>query len=187
MYVKKLLKLFKNIHNNNEVIFFYNDIVLLARNKDLYTKGGVPDTLDGRFELIAMHCHFFIRRLLCSGSQNKVFSQHLINYMVTDFDRSLREMGAGDLSVGKKIKFMVSGYYGRASAYDRAIEENYKILDEVLKNNLYGTISPKKTEIKYMKKYIKDLLHFLKVMNDNQVKVCFKNNINFKKTHQNVK
>jgi len=82
---------------------------------------------------------------------------------------------------------MVSGYYGRASAYDRAIEENYKILDEVLKNNLYGTISPKKVEIKYMKKYIKDLLYFLKTMNDNQVKICFKNNINFKKTHQNVK
>ena len=56
--------------------------------------------------------------------------------MVTDFDRSLREIGVGDLSVGKKIKFMVSAYYGRANAYDKAMKEDNNYLKEVLKKNI---------------------------------------------------
>ena len=96
--------------------------------------------------------------------------------MVTDFDRSLREIGVGDLSVGKKIKFMVSAYYGRANAYDRAIKENSKTLDDVLKNNLYGTNVPKDAEIKFIKIYIKNLLSFINSTADNKVKDFFKNN-----------
>ena len=177
MYFKKFFKSFENIQNINEVKSFYDAIVSLARNPVLYTKGGVPDTLDGRFELIVLHCHFFIRRLVFAGYKEKEFSQKLINYMVADFDRSLRELGAGDLSVGKKIKFMVSAYYGRANAYDKAIKKNSKTLDDVLKNNLYGTNIPKAEEIKFIKKYIKNLLNFLNSTDDNKVKDFFKNNI----------
>ena len=177
MYFKKIFKPFENIQNINEVKSFYDSIVSLARNPVLYTKGGVPDTLDGRFESIVLHCHLFIRRLVSVGHTEKEFSQKLINYMVTDFDRSLRELGTGDLSVGKKIKFMVSAYYGRANAYDRAIKENSKILDDVLKNNLYGTNVPKDEEIKFIKKYIKNLLSFINSTDDNKVKYFFKNKI----------
>ena len=174
MYFNKFFKIFKNLKNNNEVKIFYNNIVFLARNEDLYTKGGVPDTIDGRFELIILHCHLFIKHLVSLGKVEKVFSQQLINYMVTDFDRSLREIGVGDLSVGKKIKFMVSAYYGRANAYDKAIKANNKTLDDVLKKNLYGTIKPNTDEIKYMEKYIKNLLNLINSTKDNQLKDFFK-------------
>ena len=63
MYLKNLLKSFRASQENNEVKKYYNEIVSLARNSKLYIKGGVPDTLDGRFELIILHCHIFIKRL----------------------------------------------------------------------------------------------------------------------------
>ena len=181
MYFKFFSKLSKKRQDSNEVKFFYDNMVSLARNEDLYIKGGVPDTIDGRFELIILHCHLFIKKLISLGVEEKLFSQNLINYMITDFDRSLREIGVGDLSVGKKIKFMVSAYYGRANAYDKAIKDNNKNLGDVLKNNLYGTIKPKAEEIVYMKKYIKNFSNLLNSTKDNKVKFFFEDYIKIKK------
>ena len=181
MYFKFFLKLFNKRQDSSEIKIFYDNVVSLARNEDLYTKGGVPDTIDGRFELIILHCHLFIKKLISSGNEEKLFSQNLINYMITDFDRSLREIGVGDLSVGKKIKFMVSAYYGRANAYDKAIKENNKTLSNVLKKNLYGTIKPKTDEVIYMEKYIKNFLNLLNSTKDNKVKYFFEDNIKIKK------
>jgi len=172
------LKIFKNKNNSPKVERFYNDIVLLARNKNLYIHGGVPDTIDGRYELIILHCHLFVKRMIIANSEEKIFAQELINYMFKDFDRSLREIGVGDLSVGKKVKFMVSSYYGRANTYQKALIKNSKIMDEALKNNLYGTITPKKNEVKYMKSYINNLMTYLAFLKNTGVLICFQNNIN---------
>ena len=181
MYFKFFLKLFKKKQDSREVKTFYDNVVSLARNEDLYIKGGVPDTIDGRFELIILHCHLYIKKLISLGNEEKLFSQNLINYMITDFDRSLREIGVGDLSVGKKIKFMVSAYYGRANAYDRAIKDNNKTLGDVLKKNLYGTNKPKSDEVTYMKKYIKNFINILNSTKDDNVKAFFEDNITIKK------
>ena len=172
-----LFKKLKNKNNDSEIEYYYNNILLLARNKRLYIQGGVPDTIDGRFELIILHCHLFVNRLILAGSEEKAFAQKLINYMFRDFDRSLREIGVGDLSVGKKIKFMVSSYYGRANTYQKALNKHSKIIDKALKNNLYGTISPNKNEVKYMKFYIKNLLRYLSSLKNSDVLICFQNNI----------
>ena len=177
MYFKTILKFFKKRQDCNEVKIFYDNVVSLARNQDLYIKGGVPDTIDGRFELIILHCHLFIKKLISSGNEDKLFSQKLINYMVTDFDRSLREIGVGDLSVGKKVKFMVSAYYGRANAYDRSIKGNNNTLGDALNKNLYGTMNPKNDEIKYMIKYIKKFLNLLNYKKSNEIKFFFEKNI----------
>jgi cytochrome b pre-mRNA-processing protein 3 len=181
MYFKFFLKFFNKRQDSSEIKIFYDNVVSLARNEDLYIKGGVPDTIDGRFELIILHCHLFIKKLISLGNEEKLFSQNLINYMITDFDRSLREIGVGDLSVGKKIKFMVSAYYGRANAYDRAIKDHNKTLGDVLKKNLYGTIKPKTDEIIYMKKYIKNFLYLLNSTKGDKVKAFFEDKITIKK------
>ncbi len=174
-----LLKKLKNKKIESELEYYYNNIVLLARDKRLYIQGGVPDTIDGRYELIILHCHLFVNRLIISGSEEKAFAQKLINYMFRDFDRSLREIGVGDLSVGKKIKFMVSSYYGRANTYQKALNKNSQITDKALKNNLYGTINPNQNEVEYMKIYIKNLIRYLSSLKNHDVLICFQNNINF--------
>jgi len=174
-----LLKKLKNKKIESELEYYYNNIVLLARDKRLYIQGGVPDTIDGRYELIILHCHLFINRLIIAGSVEKAFAQKLINYMFRDFDRSLREIGVGDLSVGKKVKFMASSYYGRANTYQKALNENSQIIDKALKNNLYGTINPNQNEVEYMKTYIKNLIRYLSSLKNSDVLICFQNNINF--------
>ena len=88
----KITNIYRILTGKDKSIYveeFYNNIVLLARNKNLYIKAGVPDTLDGRFELIILHFHFFIKRILLLGPKEKLFAQNLINYMFKDFDRSL--------------------------------------------------------------------------------------------------
>jgi cytochrome b pre-mRNA-processing protein 3 len=174
----KFKSLHKVLNNNNKVEIYYNNIVSLARNKNLYLKGGVPDTLDGRFELIILHCHFFIKRLLKIESDEKLFAQNIIDYMFKDFDRSLREIGVGDLSVGKKIKFMVASFYGRVNVYEEAFNRNKKIIHKALKNNLYGTIAIDDNKIIYMQKYIENLILFLNTCKDEEVLICFKSDIN---------
>lgn len=186
MYLKNLFNFISFSKENAEVKKFYNEIVALARNTSLYINGGVPDTLDGRFELIILHIHFFIRRLTKAGPKEVKFSQDIINYMIKDFDRSLREMGVGDLSVGKKIKFMVSAYYGRANAYDSCIK-NKNIFSEALRKNLYGTIHPKDDEVKYMRKYIINLLTILDSVNDDEIYNFFINIRDVNKGLLNVK
>ena len=174
-----LLKKLKSKKIESELENYYNNIVLLARDKRLYIQGGVPDTMDGRYELIILHCHLFVNRLIIAGSEEKAFAQKLINYMFRDFDRSLREIGVGDLSVGKKIKFMVSSYYGRANTYQKALNKNSQSIDSALKKNLYGTINPNQNEVKYMKIYIKNLITYLSSLKNRDLLICFQNNINF--------
>ncbi|MBH87981.1 MAG: hypothetical protein CMJ12_02350 [Pelagibacterales bacterium] len=172
-----LFKIFKSRDDITRIEKFYNNIVILARNKNLYIEGGVPDTLDGRFELIILHCHLFVKRLLEASSQEKQFAQEIIDYMFKDFDRSLREIGVGDLSVGKKIKFMVSSYYGRANTYQNALIKGGKTLDDALKKNLYGTNTPNEIEIKYIKIYIDNLTKYLASLKNEEILICFQNNV----------
>jgi len=172
-------KLYKK--DNLELVqIFYNNIVNLGRNPNLYKYGGIPDTIDGRFELIVLHIHFFIKRFL-KGSQNeKDFAQKLIDFMVKDFDLSLREIGVGDLSVGKKVKHMVSSYYGRVKSYDENIYDfNGKFILS-LKNNLYGTSNPSDSNLKFMLEYIKSLMSLLDKISDSNLIECFEN-YNFNK------
>ena len=86
-----------------------------------------------------------------------------------DFDQSLRELGAGDLSVGKKVKKMIEGYYGRASAYEEALYSDKNDLIVALERNLYGTVDPSKEQIKYIVNYINNLNKQLNYTSDKKL------------------
>lgn len=105
--------------------------------------GGVPDTLDGRFDMIVLHLVLVFRRLRGEGAQSDRFAQDVFDALFTDMDRNLREMGVGDLSVAKRIKNMARAFYGRLSAYDRAFDTAQTVGDldplaNVLRNNVVG-------------------------------------------------
>jgi cytochrome b pre-mRNA-processing protein 3 len=103
-----------------------------------YRAAGVPDTLDGRFELIALHCFLVLHRIRGEKTAER-FGQRLFDRMFADMDRGLREMGTGDLSVGKQVKRMATGFYGRIQAYQAGLagEED---LGAALRRNLFGTV-----------------------------------------------
>ncbi len=128
-------------HNDrlDRVHDLYTAIVTQARQAQFYQNLGVPDSLDGRFDLIVLHLHLVARKLLASGDQGKEIEQGLLTLFFADMDRSLREMGVGDLSVGKKIRNMAEAYYGRASAYDEALKsESVQPLQDAVVRNVYG-------------------------------------------------
>ncbi|MSO77745.1 MAG: hypothetical protein EXQ87_12690 [Alphaproteobacteria bacterium] len=121
----------------------YAAVVAQARSPHLYTVCGVPDTLDGRFEAIVLHMFLVLHRLKTEGPRDDLHAlgTALGERMIVDFDRNLREMGVGDLSVGRKVTFMAEATYGRIAAYDRGFSAGVEGLEAALRRNLYGTIA----------------------------------------------
>ena len=121
---------------NDDVIKLYSKIISQARNERFYISYGVPDTVNGRFDLITLHMFIVLRRLKEIGSEGSNLSQDLFDIMFSDMDKNMREMGVGDLSVGKKIKALAAAFYGRIKVYDEGIIANDgKVLVNSLRRN----------------------------------------------------
>lgn len=142
-----------NRKNRSAVQALYAAIVAASRAPAFYAEWGVPDTLDGRFELIALHAFLAMRRLKRSDG-NTAFAQALFDTMFADLDRNLREMGASDLGVGRQVKTMAKAFYGRVVAYERGLTGTDS-LDEALRRNLYGTTMPDAGQVTAVANYIR--------------------------------
>ncbi len=125
-----------------EAADLYVQIVEAARRPVFYRDLGVPDTTDGRFEMIVL-CGFFVFWSLKEKASQEAagLSQALFDRMFSDMDRSLRESGVGDLGVPRHMKRMMTGFNGRMAAYEAALALNGdEALLEALKRNVYGTV-----------------------------------------------
>jgi cytochrome b pre-mRNA-processing protein 3 len=99
----------------------YAAAVAQARAPAFYTALGVADTPEGRFELYTLHVVLLLHRLKGEGPQASETGQGLFDAYLRGLDDALREMGVGDLSVGKKMRRLGEAFYGRAKAYDEAL------------------------------------------------------------------
>lgn len=129
----------------------YAAVIAQARRPAFYGAAGVPDSLDGRFELVALHVYLVLRRLKGADLPAQALAQGLVDLFFADMDASLREMGAGDLGVGKRVQRMAAGFYGRVAAYDGANAPGG--IAEALKRNLYGTVAASAAQIAAMAAY----------------------------------
>lgn len=103
-----------------------------------YTEFGVADSFDGRFDLLALHVHLLIRRLNGAGREGRRFAQLVFDVMLKDLDQGLRLVGVGDTGIGKRVKRMSNAYYGRARAYDAALDAgDAAALSAALSRNVY--------------------------------------------------
>jgi cytochrome b pre-mRNA-processing protein 3 len=111
-------------HNRHERTGYelYGTAVAAARDPYLYATLGVPDTLDGRFDLVGVHVFLVIRRAQRVDPGGRELAQAVFDAMFNDMDMNLREMGVGDISVGKKVKVMWEAFNGRATAYGAALD-----------------------------------------------------------------
>ncbi|MFN3585000.1 ubiquinol-cytochrome C chaperone family protein [Phenylobacterium sp.] len=100
----------------------YGRVVEQARSPALYRDLGAPDTVEGRFELYSLHVVLLLERLRLQGDQAAETSQALFDTYVRALDDALREMGVGDLAVGKKMRKLGEAFYGRARSYLAALE-----------------------------------------------------------------
>jgi cytochrome b pre-mRNA-processing protein 3 len=132
----------------------YRRVVEQARQPVFFAEYGVPDTLDGRFELICLHAFLYLHRLKRDRPQSAGMSQAFFDTMFADFDRALREMGTGDLSVGRHVKRMAQGFYGRIRAYQEGVEADDSALAAALERNLFGTVREAAQQTEAMMKYV---------------------------------
>lgn len=116
----------------------YAAAVTQARQPSFYVALGVPDTLEGRFELIVLHVHLLCRRLGKLGPAGAGLAQALFDSMFRDMDRNLRELGVGDPSMPRRIKAMLEAYYGRIKAYEAAFAEGGAALAKAIARNVYN-------------------------------------------------
>ncbi len=130
-------RLFKGRHQKRPAEALYEAAVAQMRCPVFYTDYGVADRFEERFELLTLHVHLLIRRLTEGGAAPR--AQELFDALFFDMDRTLRAIGVGDMGVGKRVKDMVRAYYGRAKAYDSALDDPAKAaLESALARNVFG-------------------------------------------------
>jgi cytochrome b pre-mRNA-processing protein 3 len=113
----------------------YGMIVTQAREPLFYRDFGVPDTVNGRFDLLVLHLWMVLRRLTpIEGGTG--LSQALFDRFCDDMDGNLREMGVGDLTVPKRMQAFGEAFYGRAAAYDLALSDGREALAQALCKNI---------------------------------------------------
>jgi cytochrome b pre-mRNA-processing protein 3 len=113
----------------------YGMIVAQAREPLFYRDLGVPDTVNGRFDLLVLHLWMVLRRMR-SIDGGAGLSQMLFDRFCDDMDGNLREMGVGDLTVPKRMQAFGEAFYGRAAAYDVALSAGAEPLAQALCKNI---------------------------------------------------
>lgn len=142
--LNRLFSMFAGRQPDPAAVALYRRIVEQARQPDFYARHGVPDSLDGRFDMIVLHAFLVMRRLRAITSKAADdLNQEVFDLLFADMDSNLREIGVGDLGVGKRVKKMAQAFYGRVEAYEAGmIATDDAILTDALTRNLYGTIQP---------------------------------------------
>ncbi len=118
----------------------YEALVARSREPVFFERYGVPDTLDGRFDLLTLHAWLVLTRLKQDTGRDAALSQVLVDTIFVGFDEALRELGAGDMGMGRRMKKFADAFYGRLSAYGAAVDEMG--LEGALVRNLYRGEAP---------------------------------------------
>jgi len=133
----------------------YQKIVNISRNKIFYTKYNVPDTIDGRFDMLVLVTIIVVHRLSKIKNEGIELSQKIFDIVFKDLDYSLRELGAGDVSVANNMKKLISSYMGRQKIYVKAFKnEDEKFLALAFKNNIFRNKDQNKKIILLLSKNI---------------------------------
>lgn len=117
-----ILGLFRNRRRADLVAALHKRVADAAREPALYLALGVPDTVEGRFESLALHLVLLLRRLRRLPDPAREVAQELVDSFFRHLDASLREMGVGDMGVPKRMKKLAQAFYARAAAYDAALD-----------------------------------------------------------------
>lgn len=111
-------------------------IIGRARAPEFFERFGVPDTLDGRFDLVVLHSWLALVRLREPALHD--VSQKLTNMMFAAFDEGLRELGVSDTGMGRRMKKIADAFYGRFKAYDDAGDDETAMADALMRNLYRG-------------------------------------------------
>jgi cytochrome b pre-mRNA-processing protein 3 len=133
-----LRNLFRQRPDERQGDALYAVAVEQARQPAFYTALGVADRIDARFELYTLHVLILFLRLKQDGERGEVAAQKLFDTYISSLDNTLRELGVGDVSVGKKMRKLGESLYGRMNAYEGPLRaEDVDALAVSLAKNIY--------------------------------------------------
>ena len=145
----------------------YEALAGQARLPIFYADLGVPDSIDGRFEMLCVHAHAMFHRLRGRGEHADQLGQATYDAMFAGLDAALREMGVADLGVGRRIKIMTEALNGRIQAYDAALAgADGGELEKAVRRNVYGTVTPRDSQVAAIASYQRALRAALAVLAD---------------------
>ena len=117
----------------------HGKIVAAARRRALYLALDVPDSFDGRFEMVTLHAGLVIRRLTKLPGVGPELAEELTNSVFRHFEIALREIGVGDVAAPKRLQRMAEAFYGRNKAYGEGLDApGADLLAAALARNVYG-------------------------------------------------
>jgi cytochrome b pre-mRNA-processing protein 3 len=152
-----ILPLFNRRRRPSTISTLYGMIVAQARMPCFYRDYGVPDTVDGRFELLVVHLAAVLQPLMRGGAESKAFGQDLFDCFCWDMDDNLRELGIGDLKVPKEMTRIGQAFYGRAQAYEAALASSgTEQLEQALARNVYGATNAEQRPAKRLAAYVSE-------------------------------
>jgi cytochrome b pre-mRNA-processing protein 3 len=117
----------------------YGAVVAQARMPAFYDECGVPDTVEGRFDMIVLHLFLVLRRMRAPAFEKGGLRQAVFDRFCSDLDANLREMGVGDLTVPRRMQSFAEAFYGRSAAYDRVLDSgNRDAASAAIARNIFG-------------------------------------------------
>lgn len=141
----------------DEAEALYAALAAQARRPEPFSELGVPDSLDGRFDALCLHMFLVVRRLARDGERGTLLAQGLYDAMFADMDRTLREMGVGDLGIGKRVTQMAEGLMGRIRAYGEAMDAGQDELVAAIRRNLHaGSTAVDAAALERVAAYLRD-------------------------------
>ena len=161
----------------------YMNIVKTSRNKSFFLDLKVEDTVEGRFDIIILHSFIIFNYFISIEKSKSELPQLLFDYMFSDFDSNLREMGFGDIAVNKRMKKFISAFYGRILSYSNSYaeyKENNSLLNFSLaiKKNIYKNKKISDEKLNLISKYVvTNITSFLNNSYETNINMQF----NFKK------
>ena len=120
---------------DSPAINLYRAVAARSRDPVFYLEWGVPDTMDGRFDLLVLHVVLVFEALRGGGAGAAELGSKLADAVFTGFDEALRELGVSDFGMGRRIKRMANAFYGRVESYGTA--SSARALTVALQRNLY--------------------------------------------------
>lgn len=133
---------FFNRHKDEQAAPLYASIVAQARQPVFYRDWSVADTVEGRFEMVVLHLVLATERLRNDDGTIAPSAQALFDFFLLDMDRSLREMGVGDLSVPKRMKKIGQQVYGRFDSFRPALAAGDRAaLSNAIDRNVFADVS----------------------------------------------
>ena len=138
-----LLSLLRSTRHERAGFSLYTQAVQAARDPIYFQDFGVPDTLDGRFDLVGLFAALVIRRAQALPPPGPTLAQAVFDAMFADMDFNLRELGVGDLSIPKRMRAMWEAFHGRALAYAEPLQSgDQDMLAACLARNVWRGQAP---------------------------------------------